>query len=157
MARTKGDGARKACVRHRAGGADAVGRAAGAGWSVPGEATAAPVGPLVAGGDVPPASGGLGWGVPGCRLSANGEYEAERVAPGGVSTDVVDVASREHHLALEPYVRLQEAGDRAAGGRRVEGAASPRPRRCSSPSQRDFGPILNPRTASSPSRSSSLL
>ncbi|MDP1916027.1 MAG: replication-relaxation family protein [Myxococcales bacterium] len=49
--------------------------------------------------------------VPVYSVTANGDYEAERVAPGGVSADVVDVASLEHHLALsEVYVRLLEAG-----------------------------------------------
>ncbi|MDX2009662.1 MAG: replication-relaxation family protein [Myxococcaceae bacterium] len=42
-------------------------------------------------------------------VTANGDYEAERVAPGGVSAEPVDVASMAHHLELtELYVRLLE-------------------------------------------------
>lgn len=48
--------------------------------------------------------------TPVYSLTANGDYEAERVAPGGSSADPVDIASMAHHLELtELYVRLHEA------------------------------------------------
>lgn len=48
--------------------------------------------------------------TPVYSVTANGDYEAERVAPGGSSADAVDVASMAHHLELtELYVRLHEA------------------------------------------------
>lgn len=43
-------------------------------------------------------------------VTPDGDSQAERVAPGGVSLDAVEPASLAHHLALaELYVRLQEA------------------------------------------------
>lgn len=43
-------------------------------------------------------------------VTQDGDSQAERVAPGGVSFDAVEAASLPHHLALaELYVRLQEA------------------------------------------------
>lgn len=44
-------------------------------------------------------------------VTAEGDSQAERVAPGGVSLDAVDAASLAHHVGLtELYVRLLEAG-----------------------------------------------
>lgn len=53
---------------------------------------------------------GRGGVTPVYSVTANGDYEAERVAPGGSSADPVDVASMAHHLELtELFVRLHEA------------------------------------------------